>query len=438
MGSISASRLILCYFLVGITLIGCQAEELTPTVAACFPPNDAKGIPLENDVMIRFSDTMDRDTTMQALSIYPEIEYSLSWGDNDSSIIIHPINGWGTLTEYRISVSGTACSQTGRQLGESYNLTFETEGVLPLVVSTQLPFDYKVDPLHADVRITFSTPMDKEATAKALIISPGIDYDLSWEGGDQQLIVHPLKGWEALTDYMIMITGQAKSQDGWYLKGDYTTTFSIKHLPPVVLSIDLPVDRNGVSVRTDIRITFSNPMDEGTTAEATTLSPQIANMVFWENDGRTMVIHPLTNWQILTNYKITITGMAKSNEGFFLKEDFYVSFKIKERPQPPVVVSTAPNAHEEDVQPEAIIKILFSKPMDRATTEKALVIIPNTDLSAGIEVIWEEEDCLMVICLAQNLRPGEPYYITITGAAMSADGLYLEKKFTLTFYVEDC
>jgi hypothetical protein len=150
-----------------------------------------------------------------------------------------------------------------------------------------------------------------------------------------------------------------------------------------------------------------------------------------------MVIHPLVNWA-LTIYKLTIVDDAKSTIGARMDKDYSAEFEIKNRPPPPVVVSTDPPNKKEEVYPEAVIRILFSKPMDTEATEASLVIIPNTDLSQGYAIVWDQNNRRLSFYFAQNMRPGELYRITVTATALSADGAYMERSYIFIFDVMSC
>ena len=121
-----------------------------------------------------------------------------------------------------------------------------------------------------------------------------------------------------------------------------------------------------------------------------------------------------------------------------MKQDYETSFEIKLRPNPPIITSTDPANHDFDVLPETIIRIDFSTPMDTKITEQCLVIIPNTDLPLGYAILWDRGNRRLSFYFAQNMRPGEDYYLTITTKAVSEDGIYLENNYNFTFQVMSC
>lgn len=79
--------------------------------------------------------------------------------------------------------------------------------------------------MDADIKIWFSGPMDKDATAQALIISLGMDYEVLWEEDDRVMIIHSLEPWQPDTLYRVTITSEAISADGVNLEEDYIFAF---------------------------------------------------------------------------------------------------------------------------------------------------------------------------------------------------------------------
>lgn len=207
---------------------------------------------------------------------------------------------------------------------------------------------------------------------------------------------------------------------------------------PTVVSADLPADTSGTWIGPDATINFSIPMDKNATAKASCVSPQINNVVSWENNNTTMVIHPLTNWVVLTDYTITIAHQAQSADGSQMKQDYSASFMIGAMPDPPTVISTDPANNEGNVDPTGVIQIFFSKPMDTKATDQSLTIIPNTDLSEGYAILWDTDNQRLNFYFAQNMKPGEEYTITVTSQAISADGVYMQGSYTFVFHIMAC
>lgn len=208
--------------------------------------------------------------------------------------------------------------------------------------------------------------------------------------------------------------------------------------PPSVISADLPVDKAGNWIGSDISINFSVSMDEDATARALTLSPILNYAVSWKNHDTMMVIEPLANWAILTSYTLKIKAQAKSSDGLTMGQDYSASFMVSARPESPEVVQTSPADGTVDVLPEAVFQITFSKPMNTQATERSLIIIPDTDLPRGFTILWDNNNQMLTFEFWANMMPGDEYTITVTQAAMSADGVCMDADYTFSFWVMSC
>ena len=82
--------------------------------------------------------------------------------------------------------------------------------------------------IDAEITIEFSQPMDKEVTSQALTI-PGkiyrIDYEIIWDETGTSMKIKPIVIWQPYWDYEVIITDQARSEDGINLEEDYTFHF---------------------------------------------------------------------------------------------------------------------------------------------------------------------------------------------------------------------
>ena len=74
------------------------------------------------------------------------------------------------------------------------------------------------------VQITFSKPMNQQATERALIIYPGETYEVYWESGGTLMCINHLS-LPPNTHYKITIGTEAEAVDGEKLHQEYTFSF---------------------------------------------------------------------------------------------------------------------------------------------------------------------------------------------------------------------
>ncbi|NLE90794.1 MAG: Ig-like domain-containing protein [Dehalococcoidales bacterium] len=425
-------------------LTGCQeqnnqtAEPPECSVLSVFPPNGATGIPVQPTIKIRFSEPMEADSAENAISFTPAFGYHCLWEDSNQLLSITPENDLNYSETYTLTIDDSAISLDSRPLAQAYTLGFTTELEPPYVTQAICPENTGTESLTQPVKIRFSQAMDTASIETSLSITPDIIYSTAWEENNTVMVILPAPSWELQREYTLTLNTHTRSQTGGFFKNDYSCGFLLDKIPPSVVTIDLPVDDSGKSIGKDISIHFSAPMEPDSTVSALTLSPSLNYETSWSKDNRVLLIHPLENWIVQTEYTLEVDASATSDEGMGLGQVYLSTFTMKEAPEAPIIIETSPENEKENVIPEEIIIIRFSKPMDTDSAEEALVIIPDTEVSAGFEIIWEENDTLMSILFYQKMRPGEEYIIKIEPSAMSKDGMYMEKNFSFRFAIEPC
>ncbi len=75
---------------------------------------------------------MDEDATEEALSVFPDAEYEVLWGEGAQLMVIKPVVPWAPVTFYEITLSDEAMSAAGLNMEEEYTFvlfTAEEEGL---------------------------------------------------------------------------------------------------------------------------------------------------------------------------------------------------------------------------------------------------------------------------------------------------------------------
>lgn len=85
-----------------------------PTVASTVPVNNDSLYPGNDPIIINFTRQMDRNSVQNALQISPNVNYTLSWSNNDQRLTI-TTNNFAFNTLYQITIQGTAIGKFGHQ-----------------------------------------------------------------------------------------------------------------------------------------------------------------------------------------------------------------------------------------------------------------------------------------------------------------------------------
>lgn len=100
-------------------------EENTPPTVVSVGPSGSK-VPLGSDVIIRFSEAMDREATEAAFSIEPVVSGRIEW--SGGTMYFNPDGLLLPNTQYSVSIATSATDLAGHSLASAFNSTFRTEG----------------------------------------------------------------------------------------------------------------------------------------------------------------------------------------------------------------------------------------------------------------------------------------------------------------------
>lgn len=85
-----------------------------PTVASTVPANNDSLYPGNDPIIINFTRQMNQTSVQNALQITPNVNYTVSWSNNDQRLTIST-NNFAFNTQYQIRILGTALGKFGHQ-----------------------------------------------------------------------------------------------------------------------------------------------------------------------------------------------------------------------------------------------------------------------------------------------------------------------------------
>ena len=97
-----------------------------PEVLGTLPPDGAEEVSPDTELQIIFSKPMDKDTTAEALIIFPEAEYEIFWGEDNQVMLIHPLLPWEPAAIYEVTITSDAMSEDGLYMEDDYTFVFFT------------------------------------------------------------------------------------------------------------------------------------------------------------------------------------------------------------------------------------------------------------------------------------------------------------------------
>lgn len=226
-----------------------------PEILLISPADGATEVQTNSEIVLMFSEPMNRTETEAAFSVSPAAPGTFEWEGNDKKLNFRPSQSLQTGTQYEVALSQNAKSAKGKILFMNYSWKFATAAVIepdndtqnttennsnPPVETPETPHIISVSPangatgvpLAAEIQITFDKPMDEAATNNAFSASPYLSEMYFWNADYTVLRITPLNQLSQNTQYTITISAAAKSNAGSPLLSDYVWSFTTQPAAP--------------------------------------------------------------------------------------------------------------------------------------------------------------------------------------------------------------
>jgi len=177
---------------------------------------------------------------------------------------------------------------SGNVLASPVTYSFTTsENVPPFIVSTVPANNATEVPLNAEVRITFSEPMDLNTLFTRIYdVSSNLPGDFvaatgSWDAATNTQILHG--GYRSKHIYQVIVGRDFPAKDlaGNPLAAPNSFTFTTLDAgPPVAVSLSPSRDAIDVDPNTDVRIAFNEPLDPSS------ITPENFQVYGWSGEGK--------------------------------------------------------------------------------------------------------------------------------------------------------
>ncbi|MEJ7803118.1 MAG: Ig-like domain-containing protein [Candidatus Limnocylindria bacterium] len=191
----------------------------------------------------------------------------------------------------------------------------------------------------------------------------------------------------------------------------------------IVLTQPLPDEPARGLTTTSLEVTFTEPVDETSAADALSIEPLVEGAVSWS--GSVMIFTPREPLTLATGYLVTVGPGVTDHAGNRMSQAA-PAFSF-ETTGPPEVIETLPADGASDVALDAPISVRFSTLMDTASVEAALRLRPIFPH----ELRWSGQ--LLEIVPIAPLRPEADYRIEIGEEASEISGVALEGPIQLNF-----
>ncbi len=187
---------------------------------------------------------------------------------NTGAYRFDPLPGWDAGTTYTVELASGISSVAGATLNEGVTWMFSTAQAR--IVSIEPGRASTNTPLETDVRVTFNTPMNAQATIAAFSLSDAagnaIPGTFTWEDNGATLVFSPTQNLALDTEYVARVAEQAQAVNGGSLKAGQEVTFKTTPYPAVVSisGTDTSNSTNTLSYYESLRVQFQGMIDPDT------------------------------------------------------------------------------------------------------------------------------------------------------------------------------
>jgi uncharacterized protein YfaS (alpha-2-macroglobulin family) len=286
----------------------------------------------------------------------------------------------------------------------------------PPVVADRYPSSGEILPLNGAIDLYFDQPMDPDSVNQAFSISPSLAGSLEWINPSQVRFV-PGQPFKLGSDYAVTVGTAAKASNGMQLASEYRFTAQTVGTLQVVQA--LPV-ADAVEVASDsvITVVFNRPVVAlqvgGTVSEPNplVLDPPVVGKGEWLNTS-IFTFRPDKGFAGGTAYTATVKAGLTDTAGTALPDDYRWQFSTSV----PQVVETTPYGDTSRVRLTTSLTVRFNQPMDRASTEASLKLVPSGGGAAVVgKFNWADDNTQFVFEPDAKLLLDTNYRYTLDGA----------------------
>jgi hypothetical protein len=290
-------------------------------------------------------------------------------------------------------------------------------------------------PVDSPFVLRFSKPMNQGSVTEALTIKPATNVRLVWDSTGETLSLTPTTYWAPFASYSITVAGTAMDQSGMSLGTPAVATFATGELTSGKITATSVV-AGLVSPSSSFVITFTKPVKLATIQARLSISPPVTGTITGDDPtdvgSQVFTFTPYDGLDGGTNYTINFNSTnATDAEGVTLLPVDPLTITTMEAPS---VVVFRPRDGALTGDPNQVISVRFTVPMDRRSTNAAFSVYSNGKHIRGA-VSWAEGDSVLIFDPNASFTRGSTVIVKVTNTARSKAGQRTGKTTTASFKV---
>ena len=283
--------------------------------------------------------------------------------------------------------------------------------------------------------LAFTEPMNQGSVAASLTIKPAAAVRLSWDAAGETLSIAPASYWKPFTTYAVDVAASAMDQSGMQLGSAVTAGFTTGALTSGEITATIVSDGN-VAPTSAFQLTFSSPVKLATVQARLSISPVVTGTI--TGDDPTDV-----SSQVFTFTPDDILASATAYTVSFDNSNATDSAGVALLPVPSLQVQTLaapevlrfnPGKGSSTTDPNQVISVRFTVPMNRASTASALSVTVNGKRVRG-SISWAENNTVLILDPSSRFAIGSTVTMHVAATARSTGGQRLAGSASASFRV---
>lgn len=410
-----------------------QSGQLNMPAITAHKPADTGDLAPTTPLSLSFNTWMDHTSVEQSIKISPQHPVSFQW-NNDTLVITPQATGWDRGQAYLITVDPLiAHSRFGKPLAQPFSVNFKVMDVLRVVMVQPQEHAIEVDPTTR-ILVQFNHPVvalttlqegkERDATQQVIHIDPPLEGKGRWLTTGIY-VFEPAKGLNPSTSYKVSIDPELSDTGNGKLEQAFSWSFQT--VLPNVTSISPADNTKFGGPRQEVVVGFIQPMDHPSTEAALVVAPAsggtaVPGSFVWGPTSTVLTYTPAVDLALNTAYKATVNPGARGQQGNQgTTKAVTATFTTAGAPAlAQIITPKTPN--------EQTITLVFTTPMDRASVEKNLNLLPRP---TQVYTSWTDSDTHLV--LFTNLQPSSDYRIEVKAGATDRYGRSLPQTYAVAF-----
>ncbi len=407
-----------------------------PAILNSSPPDNFRIASISTNVFLSFTLPMNQSVTESAVTVIPAMADSPTyfWNTQSAELEIRFPANLSFETDYSIQVATKAASIDGLPLSNPFVLNFRTLDSPKVLSSDVLPGENKSNiATNTVLKIPFNTQMNKVSVQSAFSLTDNqgnsVSVQFQWIG--DTLYVTPSAGLSYNKDYLIRISSNAKSSEGFQIQSAFTRTFKTENSPAFIATEYSPASNSAnVSLTEKLIIKFNNPV--ATSTFSLSISPAISGIFsdIWSSDLKTLTREYFNGYANSTTYNIALNSSTTDVYGNNLVSSSGFSFSTLTSTGPRLT-STNPAHGDVSFNPATSLILTFDQSMNNSSTKAAISLQPSPGSSPSFS--WSSDNKTLTLNYGSTFSYNTNYQLTVASSAMNASNINLIKSYSIDF-----